>query len=152
MKVLLQRVSRASVSIDNQIAGSIGQGLVVLVGITHTDTAADVAHLVNKSVDLRIFSDADGKMNLSLADVGGQALIVSQFTLYADARRGRRPSYTDAARPETAVPLYEAFITAFRDRGIHVETGEFGADMALDIQNSGPVTVMLESPDERSRP
>jgi D-tyrosyl-tRNA(Tyr) deacylase len=151
VKALLQRVSRASVSIHGKTAGAIDEGLVILVGITHSDSIDDVMFLVNKSVDLRIFSDDAGKMNLSLADIGGEALIVSQFTLYGDARRGRRPSYTDAGRPDQAIPLYEAFIAAYRDRGIHVETGEFGADMSVNIQNDGPVTLMLESEGESTQ-
>ncbi len=146
MRALLQRVSRAGVYVRGDPHGAIGRGLVILLGIAHDDTTEDVRYLVNKSIDLRIFGDADGKMNLSLRDICGQALIVSQFTLYGDTRRGRRPSYTEAARPETAIPLYEAFIQGFRAQGIHIETGEFGADMSVEIRNDGPVTLMLESP------
>ena len=146
MRALLQRVSRAGVSVRGEPRGAIGPGLVILLGVAGNDTTDAVRYLVNKSIDLRIFADADGKMNLSLKDIGGQALIVSQFTLYGDTRRGRRPSYTAAARPETAIPLYEAFIQGFREQGIHVETGEFGADMSVEIRNDGPVTLMLESP------
>ncbi len=145
MRALIQRVSRASVSVDGKPEGTIEQGLVVLLGIAHADTSEDITYLVNKTIDLRIFSDAERKMNLSLRDVAGEVLIVSQFTLYGDVRRGRRPSYTDAARPETAIPLYESFVQAFRSQGIPVKTGEFGADMAIDLCNDGPVTLMLES-------
>jgi D-tyrosyl-tRNA(Tyr) deacylase len=145
LRALIQRVTRASVSINGQVTGQIGHGLVILVGIAHEDTRDDATVLVNKIADLRVFGDSDGKMNVSLLDIGGQALVISQFTLYADTRKGRRPSYNGAARPETAIPLYESFVLAFRERGIHVETGEFGADMTVDIQNSGPVTLMLES-------
>lgn len=145
MKALIQRVTRASVSVNGQVTGQIGHGLVILVGIANRDTPDDVTALVNKIANLRIFRDLDGKMNLSLTDVEGQALVVSQFTLYSDTRKGRRPSYNEAARPEKAIPLYESFIQTFQERGIAVETGEFGADMTVDIQNSGPVTLMLES-------
>ncbi len=146
MRALLQRVSRAGVSVEGQKRVTIGQGLVILLGITHGDTSGDVTYLVNKAVDLRIFNDNNGKMNFSLRDVGGAALIVSQFTLYGDARKGRRPNYTEAARPETAKALYEAFVDAFREQGISVETGEFGANMSVEIVNDGPVTITLESP------
>ena len=146
MRALIQRVSRAGVSVRGEPHGAIGPGLVILLGIAHDDTPDAVRYLVNKTSDLRIFTDVDGKMNLSLKDIGGQALIISQFTLYGDTRRGRRLSYTAAARPETAIPLYEAFIRGIREQGIQVETGEFGADMSVEIRNDGPVTLMLESP------
>ena len=136
---------------NGQVKGQIGQGLVILVGIANKDTPDDVTALVNKIANLRIFRDSDGKMNLSLTDVEGQALVVSQFTLYADTRKGRRPSYNKAAKPETAIPLYESFIQTFQEKGIAVETGEFGADMTVDIQNSGPVTLMLESDPKNRR-
>ena len=146
MRALLQRVSRAGVSVEGQKRVTIGQGLVILLGITHGDTSGDVTYLVNKAVDLRIFNDNNGKMNFSLRDVGGAALIVSQFTLYGDARKGRRPNYTEAARPEIAKALYQAFVAAVREQGIPVETGEFGANMSVEIVNDGPVTITLESP------
>lgn len=146
MRALLQRVTGAGVSINGAPQKRIGQGLVILLGITHTDATVDTDFLVNKIEGLRIFNDADGKMNLSLQDIGGDVLIASQFTLYGDARRGRRPSFTDAARPDIAIPLYKGFIEAFRSRGLRVTTGEFGADMKVEIQNDGPVTLMLESP------
>lgn len=146
MRALLQRVSRGGVVVDGGAPRTIGAGLVILLGVTHQDTDDDVDFLVRKIVDLRIFNDDDGKMNRSLRDIGGEALIVSQFTLYGDTRRGRRPSYTDAARPEQAIPLYERFITGIREEGVGVQTGEFGADMQVEIHNDGPVTLMLESP------
>lgn len=146
MRALLQRVSKAGVSVNGASARSIGPGLVILLGIAVGDTPEDLNYLVRKTVDLRIFNDDEGKMNRSLLDTGGEALIVSQFTLYGDARKGRRPSYTDAARPEEAIPLYEAFVEAVREQGIDVQTGEFGADMQVEIHNDGPVTLILESP------
>jgi len=146
LRALLQRVSRAGVSVNGASARSIGPGLVILLGIAVGDTPEDLNYLVRKTVDLRIFNDDEGKMNRSLLDTGGEALIVSQFTLYGDARKGRRPSYTDAARPEEAIPLYEAFVEAVREQGIDVQTGEFGADMQVEIHNDGPVTLILESP------
>jgi D-aminoacyl-tRNA deacylase len=144
MRIVLQRVSGASVSIAGQTVGHIGVGYCVLLGITTSDTAAEVEWLVEKVAALRIFADADGRMNLALADVGGAVLVVSQFTLYGDSSRGRRPSFVAAARPDVAVPLYEAFIAGLRARGIVVESGEFGADMLVNIQNDGPVTLILE--------
>mgnify|MGYP000774816649 CR=1 FL=1 len=145
MRALVQRVSAASVRIDGEIAGEIGPGLMILLGITHSDTEQDVRFLADKCVNLRIFVDENDKMNRSLLDIGGAALIVSQFTLYGDAAHGRRPSFTEAARPETAIPLYEAFIEAVRAAGVPVQTGRFGADMKLEIHNDGPVTLLVES-------
>ncbi len=150
MRVLLQRVSRAEVRIrpDGQgspyVSGRIGRGFLLLVGLTHADTDAEVVWMADKIVGLRLFADADDKLNLSLADVQGSALVVSQFTLYGDARKGRRPSFVDAARPETAVPLYERFVELLRERGIPVATGEFGAMMDVELVNDGPVTLWLE--------
>jgi D-tyrosyl-tRNA(Tyr) deacylase len=144
MRVVLQRVSRASVSIDGRIAGAIGRGFCLLVGLTHGDTDATVDWMAEKVAGLRLFSDADGKMNLGLAEVGGGVLVISQFTLYGDSAKGRRPSFIDAARPETAIPLYERFVGALRARGLEVATGEFGADMQVEIHNDGPVTLILE--------
>ena len=145
MRVLLQRVSRAEVRVHDRVTGRIARGYLLLVGITHDDTEGRAVKLAEKVAGLRLFPDADGKMNLALADVGGAVLVVSQFTLYGDARKGRRPSFTDAARPEVAVPLYERVITLLRGHGIPVETGEFGADMQVDLLNDGPVTLMLDS-------
>jgi D-tyrosyl-tRNA(Tyr) deacylase len=145
MRVLVQRVSSASVAVGGVIAGSIGYGMVILLGITHDDDERDVSFLVDKCVNLRIFRDAADKMNLSLLDINGEALIVSQFTLYGDADKGRRPSFTEAAAPEHAVPLYEKFIKQFGNAGIKIATGQFGADMEVSIVNHGPVTLMIES-------
>jgi len=144
MRILLQRVARASVTIGGQVTGSIDRGFLLLVGFTHTDTAAEVGWLAEKVIGLRLFSDAEGKMNLDLAAVGGAVLVVSQFTLYGDAAKGRRPSFIDAARPETAIPLYDSFLAALRAAGVTVASGEFGADMQVSLVNDGPVTLMLE--------
>jgi D-tyrosyl-tRNA(Tyr) deacylase len=126
------------------VSGQIGRGFVVLVGFTHTDTEEHVAWMAEKVVGLRLFADAQDKMNLALADVGGGVLVVSQFTLYGDAQKGRRPSFIDAARPETAIPLYERFIALLRERDLPVATGEFGAMMDVELVNDGPVTLWLE--------
>jgi D-aminoacyl-tRNA deacylase len=144
MRVVLQRVSRASVTIDGRTAGAIERGFGLLVGFTHGDTDATVDWMAEKVAGLRLFSDADGKMNLGLDEVGGAVLVVSQFTLYGDAAKGRRPSFVDAARPEQAIPLYQRFVAALRGRGLEVATGEFGADMLVEIHNDGPVTLILE--------
>jgi D-aminoacyl-tRNA deacylase len=144
MRVVLQRVSRASVSIDGHVAGTIGRGFCLLVGLTHGDTDAIVDWMADKVAGLRLFPDAGGKMNLGLDEVGGGVLVISQFTLYGDAAKGRRPSFIDAARPETAIPLYQRFVGALRSRGLEVATGEFGADMLVEIHNDGPVTLILE--------
>jgi len=144
MRVVLQRVSSASVTIDGGVVGAIGQGFCLFVGFTHADTATQVDWMAEKVAGLRLFSDSEGKMNLGLAEKGGAVLVVSQFTLYGDAAKGRRPSFIDAARPETAIPLYERFVSALRDRGLEVATGEFGADMQVAIQNDGPVTLILD--------
>jgi D-tyrosyl-tRNA(Tyr) deacylase len=144
MRVLLQRVSRAEVRVGDRVAGRIGRGFLLLVGLTHGDGEDDLVWMADKIVGLRLFADADDKMNLALADVGGALLVVSQFTLYGDASRGRRPSFVDAARPETAIPLYERFVALLRERGAAVETGEFGAMMDVELVNDGPVTLWLE--------
>jgi D-tyrosyl-tRNA(Tyr) deacylase len=144
MRVVLQRVARASVSIDSEVVGAIGAGLLVFVGFTHDDGVRETAWMAEKVVGLRIFSDDDGRMNQSVLDVSGSILIVSQFTLYGDARKGRRPSFVDAARPEVAIPLYEAFVSAVRSAGVNVATGEFGADMQVELVNDGPVTLSVE--------
>jgi D-tyrosyl-tRNA(Tyr) deacylase len=144
MRVVLQRVSRASVSMDGRTAGAIGRGFCLLVGLTHGDTGATVDWMAEKVAGLRLFPDAEGKMNLGLDEVGGGVLVVSQFTLYGDAAKGRRPSFIDAARPETAIPLYQRFVGALRARGLEVATGEFGAHMQVEIHNDGPVTLILE--------
>ena len=144
MRVLLQRVSRAEVRVDGRVTGRIATGLLVLVGFTHADADEQLTWMADKLIGLRLFGDADGKMNLGLADVDGAMLVVSQFTLYGDAQKGRRPSFIDAARPDVAQALYERFITMLRDRGVHVETGEFGAMMDVELVNDGPVTLWLE--------
>lgn len=144
MRVLLQRVSSASVTVADRTVGAIDRGFLLLVGFTHSDTPAQLEWMADKIHGLRLFPDAEGKMNLGIEDVGGSALVVSQFTLYGDAQKGRRPSFTDAARPELAIPLYERFITMLRERGLRVETGEFGAMMDVALVNDGPVTLWLE--------
>jgi D-tyrosyl-tRNA(Tyr) deacylase len=144
MRVVLQRVSEASVTIDGRTAGSIGQGFCLLVGFTHTDTSAVTDWMAEKIAGLRLFPDSEGKMNVGLMEAGGALLVVSQFTLYGDAAKGRRPSFIDAARPETAIPLYQRFIGSLRQLGLRVETGEFGAMMSVSLINDGPVTLILE--------
>lgn len=131
-------------TIAGRVVGAIGTGFCLLVGFTHGDTAAQVDGMAEKVSGLRLFSDPEGKMNLSLADVRGAVLVVSQFTLYGDAGKGRRPSFIEAARPEVAIPLYEAFVAALRARGLEVQTGEFGAMMEVELLNDGPVTLILE--------
>ena len=144
MRVLVQRVSSASVTIGGRVTGSIDAGLLLLVGFRGDDVEASLEWMADKICGLRIFSDEEGKMNRSLEDVGGALLVVSQFTLYGDVAKGKRPSFIDAARPETAIPLYEKFITRLRSRVSRVETGEFGADMQVTLVNDGPVTIWLE--------
>ena len=144
MKVVLQRVLDASVRIDGDVTGAIGRGFCLLVGFTHTDTNAQVDWMAEKVPGLRLFSDGEGKMNLGLREVGGAMLVVSQFTLYGDVEKGRRPSFIAAARPETAIPLYERFLAALRAQGFEVAAGRFGADMQVEILNDGPVTLVLE--------
>jgi D-aminoacyl-tRNA deacylase len=150
MRVLVQRVSRAEVrvvdpgSAEPRVTGRIGAGLLLLVGFTHGDGDEQIAWMADKVLGLRIFADADDKMNLGLAESGGAVLVVSQFTLYGDARKGKRPSFIDAARPEVAIPLYERFVAALRGAGAPVETGEFGAMMDVELVNDGPVTLWLE--------
>lgn len=145
MRAVVQRVSRASVTVGGQIVGQIGTGLLVLLGVAPDDTASDVRWLADKIAGLRVFRDAEGKMNRSVADVDGAILVVSQFTLYADCSKGRRPSFIGAARPETAIPLYEAFVNELRALGILVQTGAFGADMDVELVNQGPVTLIIDS-------
>jgi len=148
MRVILQRVQRGSVTVDGQVTGAVDAGFVALVGVTHSDTQAEADLLAKKTANLRVFEDAEGKMNLSALDVDGGILVVSQFTLYADSRKGRRPSFTDAARPEIAAPLVEYFAERLRMEGIQrVENGVFGAMMLVEILNDGPVTIILDSED-----
>lgn len=145
MRVVLQRVSRASVTIDGRTAGAVGKGYVVLVAVGEDDGAEEVEWMARKIVELRVFDDEDGRMNLSLEDVDGELLVVSQFTLYGDARKGRRPSFVGAADPEKAVPLYESFLEALEERvPDRVASGEFGAMMEVELVNDGPVTILLE--------
>lgn len=144
MRALIQRVRQGSVSVGDEMLAQIGRGYVVFLGVGRQDQAADADWLADRVVDLRLFSDGAGRTNLALPDVDGEVLVVSQFTLYADAQRGRRPSFTDAAPPEVAVPLYERFVTRLRERGCRVATGRFGADMLVMIANDGPVTIWLE--------
>lgn len=144
MRVVLQRVREASVAVDGRIVGSIGPGFVLLVGFTGGDGDDAVAWMADKVIGLRVFNDTEGKMNRSLAEVGGSVLVVSQFTLYGDTSRGRRPSFIDAAEPELAKPLYERFADALRERGVIVATGVFGAVMDVALVNDGPVTLVLE--------
>jgi D-aminoacyl-tRNA deacylase len=145
MRACVQRVSQASVTVDGEIVGQIGRGLVVLLGVATDDTADDVASLAEKCVELRIFNDDDGKMNRSLVESGGAMLVISQFTLLGDARKGRRPSFIAAAPPEQADALYQAFVAQVRARGIEVATGKFRAHMDVALVNDGPVTILLDS-------
>lgn len=148
MKVVVQRCREASVSVEGKITGAIGKGLMLLVGITHEDTEQDVKFAADKIAGLRIFEDGEGKMNLSVQDVGGAILSVSQFTLYGDCRKGRRPNFMAAARPEQAEPLYERFNELLRQQGLKVETGVFGAMMDVALVNDGPVTLIVETRQE----
>src|SRR5436305_11325131 len=145
MKAVIQRVRHASVVVDGETVGQIGVGLLVLIGVGHDDTEEDARYVAAKVAGMRIFSDADGKFNLALEDVGGAILLVSQFTLYADTRKGRRPSFIDAAPPEQAEALVERCARFLRDMGVHVETGRFGAHMEVSLLNDGPVTIWLDS-------
>jgi D-tyrosyl-tRNA(Tyr) deacylase len=145
MRVVAQRVAGAKVNVEGKPVGEIGDGLLVLLGVARDDTEEDANYLIDKTLNLRIFSDEHGKMNLSLLDTGGALLVVSQFTLYGDARKGRRPSYIDAAEPEQANALYEYFVWQARSKGIRVETGVFQAMMQVQLTNDGPVTILLDS-------
>jgi D-aminoacyl-tRNA deacylase len=145
MRVVVQRSKEASVTVEQNITGQITKGLVLLVGVTHDDTKADAEFAADKVANLRIFEDSNGKMNHSLLDVGGEILSISQFTLYGDCKKGRRPNFMDAARPEHAIEIYETFNACLRDKGIKVETGIFGAMMEVSLINDGPVTLIVES-------
>ena len=151
MRALLQRVSHASVSIDGRQTAKTGPGLLVLLGVSKDDTEEDAAYLVEKTVNLRIFADEEGRFSRSALDVGAELLVVSQFTLYADTRKGRRPDFTQAASPDTADHIYEGVVELFKERGLKVETGTFGEYMQVELVNDGPVTIMLDSAD-RNRP
>ena len=148
MRLVVQRVSRAQVTVEGEAVAAIGPGLAILVGVARGDGAADAARLARRCAELRIFADGAGKFNRSLTDTNGEALVVSQFTLLADTRKGRRPSFTGAARPEDAEPLVDAFASVLRDAGVRTATGRFGATMAVELVNDGPVTVILESAPE----
>lgn len=146
MRVIVQRTSGAEVRIDGEVVGKIGRGFMLLVGITYGDTQSEADYLAKKVAQMRVFEDAEGKMNLGLKDVDGEVLSISQFTLYADCRKGNRPSFINAARPDTAEPLYQYFNKVLREQyGLKVETGRFGADMKVDFVNDGPVTIILDS-------
>ncbi|CEI73929.1 MULTISPECIES: D-aminoacyl-tRNA deacylase [Romboutsia] len=145
MRAVVQRVSSSKVTVGDRVTGQINKGLLVLLGVTHEDTSKDVDYMIDKILNLRIFEDENEKMNLSLKDVGGELLVVSQFTLYGDCRKGKRPSFTNAARPDVATKLYEEFVQKAKNNDIVVGTGEFGAHMMVDLTNDGPVTILLES-------
>ncbi len=145
MKAVVQRVAGAQVKIDGEVKGKIDNGFVVLLGVGTGDTDDDIKYIADKIINLRVFSDEDGKMNLSLADVGGSMLAISQFTLYGDCSHGRRPYFGDAMEPQGANMMYEKFVSYIRSAGVHTETGEFGADMKVTLTNDGPVTIILES-------
>ena len=145
MRAVLTRVKHASVSIDGKETARIGEGFLILLGVTHEDTESQAVKLAEKLTGLRIFEDENGKMNRGLTDVGGEVLIVSQFTLYGNCKKGRRPEFLSAARPEVAIPLYEKFVQLCRDKGLHVETGEFGAYMQVESLNDGPVTLIVDT-------
>ena len=145
MRVVLQRVAHASVTVDGEIIGKIQRGFLLLVGVTHDDTMEDMEYLVRKIVQMRIFEDEEGKLNRSIQDIGGEILSVSQFTLYADTKKGNRPSFSKAAPGDVALEMFEQFNGLLRDTGIPVETGQFGADMKVELLNDGPVTILLDS-------
>ena len=145
MRCVIQRVTSASVAIDREVVGKCGKGYMILIGVSVDDTEKDLDYMATKIPTLRIFEDENGKMNKSILDVGGEILAISQFTLYGDARSQRRPGFTGAARPDKAIPLYEGLVKAWRDQGIHVETGVFGADMQVSLTNDGPVTMLMDS-------
>ncbi len=149
MRVLIQRVSEASVTIDGTVHGAIEQGLLLLVGIAQEDTSEDIDWLVKKITQMRIFSDSDGKMNLSVQDVGGSLLVISQFTLHASTKKGNRPSYIKAAQPDAAIPLYEQFLRTLAKQQLNIASGKFGADMKVALVNDGPVTIWLDSRDKQ---
>lgn len=150
MRVVIQRSKKAEVAIEGMVVGAISKGLVLLVGINEEDTQEDVDYLVGKITKMRIFEDENEKMNLAITDVAGEILSISQFTLFADTKKGNRPSFIKSARPEQAIPLYEAFNQGLKDMGISVATGEFGADMQVSLINDGPVTIIIDSRDRKS--
>ncbi len=145
MRVVIQRVSQASVSINDAIEGKINTGFMILLGIGHEDSNEDIEWLTQKITNLRVFSDEEGKMNLSILDIKGEILLISQFTLFASTKKGNRPSFIQSAKPKIAIPLYEKFIESLKDFGISVSTGIFGADMKVSLTNDGPVTIIIDS-------
>ncbi|WP_312699438.1 D-aminoacyl-tRNA deacylase [Sedimentibacter sp.] len=145
MRAVVQRVKRANVSVDNKIIGEISHGILLLLGVEGNDEEKDLEYMCDKVPNLRIFEDENGKMNRSLLDVGGSLLVISQFTLLGDARKGRRPSFTEAAQPEKAIPMYTKFISSMKEKNIVTQEGEFGADMQVELVNDGPVTILLDS-------
>ena len=147
MRAVLSKVASASVRVDGNTVGQIGKGFLILLGVTHEDTEVQCRKLADKLCSLRVFDDENGKINLSLDDVGGEILVISQFTLYGNCRKGRRPEFLSAARPETAIPLYELFIRLCREKGYHVESGEFGAHMEVESVNDGPFTLVVDTND-----
>lgn len=149
MRAVIQRVTHARVTIDGKTHGEIGRGFLILLGVCEGDTEAEAVYLADKCTGLRVFTDENDKMNLALADVGGELLVISQFTLYGDCRKGKRPNFMRAARPELAIPLYEAFLARCRESGLKVETGEFGADMQVELLNDGPVTIFMDTEEMR---
>ena len=149
MRLVIQRVKRASVTIDNNIVGKINQGFMVLVGLGEGDTEEDMKYCMDKMINLRVFEDEEGKMNLALKSIEGELLLISQFTLYADTRKGNRPSFIKAMHPSTAEPMFNKFVEDVRAQGIKTETGEFGADMKVELINDGPVTIIIDSEDKK---
>ncbi|WP_312811428.1 D-aminoacyl-tRNA deacylase [Sedimentibacter sp.] len=145
MRAVVQRVKRANVTVDNKVIGEINHGILLLLGVECNDDAKDLEYMCDKVPNLRIFEDENGKMNKSLLDVGGSLLIISQFTLLGDARKGRRPSFTEAAQPDKAIPMYTKFISSMKEKNIFTQEGEFGADMQVELVNDGPVTILLDS-------
>jgi len=145
MRAVVQRVKSANVKVNDKIIGSIGQGILLFLGVEETDQETDLEYMCEKIPNLRIFEDENGKMNKSLLDVEGSILVISQFTLLGDARKGRRPSFTDAAKPEKAIPMYEKFIACMKEKNITTQSGEFGAEMEVELINDGPVTILLDS-------
>ncbi len=145
MRVVIQRVSEASVTIDSQVKAKIKEGLMILVGISSEDNQEDIHWLTQKIANLRVFGDEDGKMNLSITDIKGEILLISQFTLFASTKKGNRPSFIQSAKPEIAIPLYEQFINSLKETGIPIQTGTFGADMKVSLTNDGPVTIIIDS-------
>lgn len=145
MRAVVQRVKSANVKVNDNIIGSIGQGILLFLGVEETDQETDLEYMCEKIPNLRIFEDENGKMNKSLLDVEGSILVISQFTLLGDARKGRRPSFTDAAKPEKAIPMYEKFIACMKEKNITTQSGEFGAEMEVELINDGPVTILLDS-------